>query len=198
QELFEKHKDLEYLPGSDLPGFKVPPKIEVEWVSANADSDHYRNQAARFSALTQAGFQVMAGGTQTMSGSVAAEAVPTALPFAFDTSLISQYEKELWRLHKPSWTSSWNYRLHDTSMNRVENVAAAVGQAGGSLGTQFPVISNFLTYHGSAALHEVFDRSRIGTTIMGLAGADPTPFGPAAMVYYGTPQSPYMPLSAVK
>lgn len=206
KDLFEKHKDLEYQAGSELPGFKVPSKIEVEWVSAKADSKQYRGQAERAAGLIQAGFQVMAGGGQTMSGIVAADAFAAAYPFALeqtlkvgvDTSLLDQYEREKWRMYKPSWTSTWNYRLHDTSIDRADNVAAALGQAGGSMGTQAPVISSLMTYHGSAALHEVFDRARIGTTIVGLAGSDPTPFSPVALVFHGTPQSPYIPLSAVK
>lgn len=206
KDLFEKYKDIEYQAGSELPGFKIPPKIEVEWVSAKADSEQYRNQAERFAALTKAGFQVMAGAGQTMSGSLAAESYAAAFPFALedalkvavDTSVLDQYEREKWRHYNPSWTSTWNYQLHDTSLDRASNVAAALGQTGGSLGTQAPVISGLLTYHGSAALHEVLDRARFGTAIIGLAGADSTSLSPAGLVYYGTPQSPYVPLSATK
>ena len=54
QDLFEKYKDVEYLAGSDTPGFKVPPRIEVEWINARADSEKYRQKAARASTLTTA------------------------------------------------------------------------------------------------------------------------------------------------
>src|SRR5260370_19281954 len=62
KDLFEKHKDREHQAGSPDPGFKGPPRIEVEWVSAKADSEHYRKEAQRTAGLIPAGRQVIARG----------------------------------------------------------------------------------------------------------------------------------------
>ncbi|HEV2946999.1 MAG TPA: hypothetical protein VGX70_06465, partial [Gemmataceae bacterium] len=201
QELFDKHKDIEYVAGSDLPGFKIPPRIEVEWINARADSEKYRQKAAQASTLIQAGFQVLSGTGQSLSGSLAAENTFLGLPFAFDMALIDKYEFDKYQLRNASWVEPWDMfgsrRLHDTSYQRPENIAGMVGQAFGGLGTKAPVVSSALTYQGGAALHEVFDRARIGAT-MALAYASPTPFKPAALAYYGTPHPAFIPVSAVK
>jgi len=201
QDLFEKYKDLEYVAGSDLPGFKVSPRIEVEWINARADSEKYRQKATQASTLIQAGFQVMSGAGQTMGGSLAAESTFLGLPFAFDMALIDKYEFDKYQLRNASWVEPWDAfgsrRLHDTSYQRQENVAGMVGQAFGGLGTKAPVVSSALTYYGGAALHEVFDRARIGAT-MALAYSSPTPFKPAALTYYGSAHPAFIPLSAIK
>jgi hypothetical protein len=197
KELFEKYKEFEYQPGSDMAGFKVPPKIEVEWVSAKAESDLYRQKAARILPLIQAGFQVLAGSGQTLSGSIIAEALPRAIPFAFDLSLINKYELETYRLYNASWTSPYNTKLHDTSIQRAENVAGALGKALGAVSTNGLVLSALATYRGAPYVYEAYDRARMGTT-MALAYLDATPFSAAALAYYGTPRSPYLPLSTVR
>src|SRR5207249_9135826 len=57
KDLFEKYKDKEHQADSPDPGFKIPPRIEAEWVSANPNSEHYRKEASRRAALSKAGFQ---------------------------------------------------------------------------------------------------------------------------------------------
>jgi hypothetical protein len=206
KELFEKYKDVEYQEGSPDPGFKVPPRIEVEWVSAKADSDLYRKEAARVASLTQVGFQVLAGGRQTMSGSVAVDAITVALPIVFDFPLINQYQIEQYRFRNPSWTEEWskffNPQLHESSIRRANNVAATIGQALGSAATQAPVLSSGLTYLGSAALHESRDRGSIGTTMIAttaaLAPTGPAPLISAALVDDASPHPQFVPLSEVK
>jgi hypothetical protein len=201
QELFDKYKDFEYIAGSDLPGFKVPPRIEVEWVNARADSEKYQKKAAQAAALTQAGFQVLGGAGQTLSGVVAAEATFLGLPFVFDMALIDKYEFDKYQLRNASWVEPWDAfgsrRLHDTSYRAPESAVAAIGQAFGALGTKAPVVSSALTYFGASSLREVFDRARIGAT-MALAYSSPTPFKPAALAFYGSAHPAFIPLSAVK
>jgi hypothetical protein len=206
KELFEKYKDQEYHAGSPEPGFKIPPRIEVEWISARADSEHYRREAARTAALIQAGFQVLAGSVQTMSGSVAADATAATLPLAFDLNQINQYELERYRLRNASWTEEWNKffnpRLHESSFRRANNIAATLGQAFGATGTQAPALSSYLTYAGTAGLREAHDRAGLGTTMIGtslaLAPTSPAPLMSAALVQYASPQPLFIPLSEVK
>lgn len=40
--LFDKHKEDEAAPFRETPGFKRPRRVKVEWVSASAESPHYR------------------------------------------------------------------------------------------------------------------------------------------------------------
>jgi hypothetical protein len=201
QELFEKYKDFEYIAGSDLPGFRIPPRIEVEWVNARADSEKYQKKAVQAAALTQAGFQVLGGAGQTLSGAVAAEATFLGLPFLFDMALIDKYEFDKYQLRNASYVELWDAfgskRLHDTSYRAPENAVAVIGQAFGALGTKAPVVSSALNYYGGSALREVFDRARIGAT-MALAYSSPTPFKPAALAYHGSAHPAFIPLSAVK
>jgi hypothetical protein len=156
--------------------------------------------------LIQAGFQVLAGSGQTMSGSVAADALSVAYPFTFqaalktgvDKSLLELYEqKKYQKFEKASWTDPWSFRLHDSSIHRPENVAAVVGQALGSVATRHSALSALLIYRGSPFVHEAIDRARIGAT-MALAYSGPTPWLPAALAYFGTPQSSFTPLAEVK
>jgi hypothetical protein len=201
KELFEKYKDKEHKANSPDPGFEVPPRIEVEWVSAKADSEHYRKEAARVTALSQAALQVMAGGGQTMSGNLAAEGAAIGVPFCFDFSLIDKYERERYNLRNPSWNEEWskffNPRLHESSIRRVDNTVAALGQLLGGSATQAPVISSAFVFAESARDHESRDRAVIGLSTV-LAGANPNPFLPAAIAYYGSPREQFIPLSEVK
>src|SRR5439155_15178204 len=201
KDLFEKHKDQEYQAESPEPGFKIPPRIEVEWVSAKADSEHYRKEAQRTAGLIQAGFQVIAGGGQTMSGSVAADATAVAVPLNFDFSMIDKYERERYNLRNASWNEEWskffNPRIHETSIGRVDNAVAALGQVLGGDATQAPVLSGWCVFAGSACAHEYRDRAVIGLTTA-LAPTNPNPLFSAALTYYGSPHPQFIPLSEVK
>jgi len=170
-------------------------------VSAKADSEHYRKEAQRTAALIQAGFQVMAGGGQTMSGSVAADATAVAVPLNFDLSLIDKYERERYNLRNASWNEEWskffNPRLHETSIGRVDNAVAALGQVLGGNATQAPVLSGWCVFAVSACAHEYRGRAVIGLTTA-LAPTNPIPLFSAALTYYGSPRPQFIPLSEVK
>jgi hypothetical protein len=202
KDLFEKYKDREYQAGSPEPGFKVPPRIEVEWVSANPDSEHYRKEAARAAALRQAGFQILAGGGQTLSGSIAAEATAAAIPLSFDFSLINEYDFERYRLRNASWIDEWNPRLHDPSIRRVENAVAALGQMLGGAATGAPVASGAWVFQGSAHSQEMRNRARFGSSVlsttMALAPTGSAPLVSSALIDYGSPRPEYIPLAEVR
>src|SRR5207245_591933 len=157
--------------------------------------------------LCKAGFQVRAGGGQTMSGCMAVDALNAAYPFAWDSALkivwdspsktgrassvLDLYERERYNLRNASWNEEWskffNPRLHETSIGRVDNAVAALGQVLGGNATQAPVLSGWCVFAGSACAHEYRDRAVIGLTTA-LAPTNPNPLFSAALTYYGSPR----------
>lgn len=43
--LFQQHKNHQYDPASDTPGFTIPGRVKVGWISADASSDHFKKTA---------------------------------------------------------------------------------------------------------------------------------------------------------
>jgi hypothetical protein len=171
--LHDQGKDTEYDPGSDKPGFKVPPRIGVEWVSARADSEHYRKAAEIVLAATQA-----------------------TLTLAYEAALSDQYDREEKYNHRlPSWTDDSPILLHDSSVNRPENVAALVGQLATG-GTQPQALSGYAAFTNTAAAREMGDRLRFAMSIF--SGSTPTPLASAALTYFGAPKTEFLPMSALK
>jgi hypothetical protein len=48
KKLYDQHKDEEYSPTKDSPGFKLSRRIKVEWASASADSEYYKKAARQW------------------------------------------------------------------------------------------------------------------------------------------------------
>lgn len=46
--LFDKHKEEEYAPFKETPGFKQPRRVKVEWIEASPESKHYQQEAQKF------------------------------------------------------------------------------------------------------------------------------------------------------
>src|SRR5947207_3456565 len=136
-----------------------------------------------------------------MSGSVAADATAVAVPLNFDFSIIDKYERERYNLRNASWNEEWskffNPRLHETSIRRVDNAVAALGQVLGGSATQATVLSGWCVFAGSACAHEYRDRAVIGLTTA-LAPTNPNPLFSAALTHYGSPRPQFIPLSEVK
>jgi hypothetical protein len=167
--LFAEGKGRESDPASDKPGFKVPPRIGVEWVSARADSEHYRKAAEVTLAATQA-----------------------TLPLAYEAALNREYDIEKYNYPLPSWTDNSNFLLHDSSVNRPENVAAMVGQLA-SGGMQPMAFSGGMSYTGTATSREFQDRLRIGLNMI-----RPVPLTTAALAYFGIPKTQFVPFASLK
>lgn len=205
RELFEKSKARESTPGAHVPGFKQPPRVEAEWVSARVDDPYYRAEAdkelGRVRTALAAGQGVLAAGMRTGGGgATAALAAVTvsAIPAAFDLPLLHKYDDlKFYRFPAPSWTFEWRLTLHDSSLQRAENVAVLLGQMMGAVGTRAPLLSAPIAYEGAAFVREAKDRSKIWSALV-LAGANPNPLVPVVMLLPVTPAEKYLPLSRVR
>jgi hypothetical protein len=206
KELFEKHKDRESTPDDPVPGFKEPRRVQVEYVTARADSPHYRQAAVRMAPVLQAARQVLGGSLSAVPGDpVATPAAGAALPLLSDLALATTYESiKFSEFRNPSWTEPWlfpPYLLHDASRHRAENVALAVGQALAAAGTPAAPLAPLTAFESAAIVHDLRYRLRRGLTAwLGVAGSSATPWGMAALAahHFGAPKEEYKPLASVQ
>jgi hypothetical protein len=116
QPLFDKYKDVEYSPAKETPGFKLPRRIKVEWVSTSANSDYYRKAVRQW---------VLAAVAQ----------IPLN-PFPLLAEFYSQTRFEQ-RPELPAWTDPdftlalFAYKY----LQRPASAASIVGQIGGTIAT---------------------------------------------------------------
>jgi hypothetical protein len=209
QTLFNKYKDREYAPDAKEPGFKVPRRIQVEWLSGQWESPYYKKAAADYRVAVRAALQVGGGvGDFGFGAGVIPSvqiAVPTNLdmmvpagkdPLGKDTTLLKEYENMRWQFQAASYARPWRwspYPVHDANLNQPGNVAAAVGAAGSDVGG----LSGYAAYLGSATAREQLARVERGTTWL-LSGAQPTPLMALGMTSQLSPGSEYLPLEQVK
>src|SRR5260370_20714269 len=136
QALFEKYKDEEYAPNKDTPGFKQPRRIKLEWVSASPDSDTYRKQAQ-----------------QWLLSLVAATPGNPLLPIALLEPLVNEYETLKWAYFRASPLTAADFAnsFYDYAyFERPENVAAILGQIGGTAAVQGSALSTVVSYQSAA------------------------------------------------
>ncbi len=95
KDLFNRYKNEEPSPDRATPGFKVPRKVKVEWVTADPDSPHYREAAEKALPVLSATqplsllpFPAVSGGT---SGAVAAIAGQMAVGSLWNAPVEFQY-----------------------------------------------------------------------------------------------------------
>lgn len=173
---FDQNKYRLYNPSSEIAGFKQPARVAVEWVRAKPDAPVYQKATEIVEGLTQA-----------------------TLPVAATLNLVNEYENAKFLHPAPSWVKDqFQLQLHDSSIDRPANVAAAVGQALAASGMAGPaVLSGYTAYKGTAAYHEVAGRVRAGTSML-LSGAGGSALTTLATVIAGEPTSPYLSLDRVK
>jgi hypothetical protein len=199
---FKKHAGQEDNPASPVAGFKQPPRIQVEWVSARPDSPHYRREAERV-LLAEAATQVATSGTLT--GSLATLAAGTFTP-----AWLSELDTANWRQSEGgAWSeSSFIYSINKKEKGRAgpkhrdvapQAVAATVGEflgAGGTHGSVLPVLAT----HESAALGHAA-REAAGPLVectAFLAGAVPMPFGSVGIWHYLDSSDQFLPPAAIR
>jgi hypothetical protein len=174
--LYDQAKDRKYNPANPEAGFKQPTRVLLEWVSAEPDSPHYKRAAEFAVAATQA-----------------------TLPLAYDLTLRAEYDNSLkYSFPSPSWNNDDFRLLHDSSVNRPQNVAAAVGQALGAGATLGPAaLSGWTAYQGSAVYYEFQDRLRHERKmILGWLGG--SPWITAALTCEASPKTEFLPLEQIK
>jgi hypothetical protein len=216
KKLYEQYKNREADPGSPEPGFRQPPRRTVEWVRAKPSDAFYKEQAKkdqdRQREAVLAAMQVAAG-SLSATGQAPAAPVVSVLPRKFDLVLESFYSpdrdrpsitsltfEERDRYRTPSWLDNYNSKLHASSLNRPENVAALVGQAVGVGGTKGTILSAPAAFQGAGWASEAKQRARRWSELI-LAGAAPGPFGlltAPGIAWTMEPKRDYLPLKAVK
>jgi hypothetical protein len=197
RDLYEKYKDLLPSERSHTGGFRQPRRVEVEWLSARADSPHYREQAERTDKLVLATMQITSGAFVPGQGAVAASAFQAALPLAVDLPLVACFDHYEYKYRTPSWTDRWDTTLHDSSWKRDGNAVMLIGQLAGVAATQAPLLGAPSSFLASAYAQEVKQRSLIWTEML-LAGAQPTPLLALAAAVDATPRERNLPLAAVR
>ncbi len=171
---FDKNKDKLYDPKSPDAGFKQPTRIQLEWVRARADSPIYQHAAT------------------TVLNTLRA-----TLPIAYEALVADQYNSVKWQFRSPSYLRD-EFLLHNTSVQRAGNVAAAVGQALASSGIQGPAaLAGYVSFTSVAALHETSARIRAGASIL-LSGSTDSPLSFLAMSAAGLPPTEYLPLEQIR
>src|SRR5439155_16480182 len=89
QDLFAHYKNDEPSPERERPAFKVPRRVKVEWVSANADSPVYQKKAGEGLRDLELARPLMAVGTGDSILSATGRLVAALAP---DLAVQSQYE----------------------------------------------------------------------------------------------------------
>ncbi len=120
--LFDDYKNAEYLPQSEMPGFKQPRRIKVEWIGARADAPHYRKEARKW-----------------IMSALASTPVNPWLAMALLDPVVSEYHRVTDRFGNGSlkiapWTETGFALSFETYAHwqRAESAAALIGQLAGS------------------------------------------------------------------
>jgi hypothetical protein len=202
RDLYAKYKDKEYSPDSKEPGFKLPRRVQVDWISGKSDSPYYKKAAAELRTLIQATQQVGFGAANLASAPGIAPALEQSITAGIDPLVVAEYNRNrmnTWGPYlAPSYTRPWwqqaAFSFHDANVNRADNVASAFGLGAGPL-SPVAAVAGLMA---NATFHEVADRAQRGSTWL-LAGAQPSGLTAAltASAIGGelTPSSEYLPIS---
>jgi hypothetical protein len=157
RELYTKHKNDEFNPALERPGFKEPRKVKVEWMAIPEESEFYRKIA---------------------NIALALDPLATAVRFA--------EEYESYKNNAPRWTDplAFGYRtgVHDSSVASPEAVATLAAIAGGT-----GPLGGALAFEGAAIAKEIRDRAIIGSSAILAAAMQPAPLSIDALPLVVTP-----------
>ncbi len=203
KDLFERYKNNEPNPESDKPGFKVPRKIKVEWVSANGDSPFFAKKAGEaLQDLDYARPFLAAAGPGDSALSAATRLVADLTP---DLPVKAEYESYV-KSVRSWWDSnplpptggslfSMANNPYVTGFSRPDTIAAVLGQLAGSASTGATLLSAPATLGGSIDVRLAEQRARAAS--IALAGS--SPFLPAIVAQEAALVTiPVQPLDAVR
>ncbi|HEX4591777.1 MAG TPA: hypothetical protein VH120_17705, partial [Gemmataceae bacterium] len=154
------YKNDEPTPDRDLPAFKEPRKIGVEWIGADADLPYYQKVADTVLAIAPA--LRLLGDTAPASAAL--------MPVQLDAELLAQ--EEAWRRQETQWWEplpTFRPRLHESSLARPETAAALLGAAAGPFGA----VSGPLAAQAAAVRREAEVRAKLGVSMIGFAAEQP-------------------------
>jgi hypothetical protein len=178
--LFRQYKNTEPNPNRPEPGFKVPRRVKVEWVSGRSDTPYFREQGEKMLPQVQA-LQIFGssaqlltaanGGTPAYAANLAAallasrDGKPTDLdPLVaavyeeMKTPKISTFERaqrgpfDVADLTQPNFILSYY-----SARPRPEDVAGLVGSTSGAVGTLANPLTAVLAYQAGAWQHHAKD-----------------------------------------
>lgn len=202
RDLYAKNKDREYSPDSKEPGFKLPRRVQVEWISGKSDSPYYKKAAVELRTLVQITQQVGFGAANLPGAPGIAPALEQSITAGIDPLVVAEYNRNrmnTWGPYlAPSYSRPWwqqaAFSFHDTNVNLADNIATAVG-SGAMPMSPVAAVAGLM---GNVSYHEIADRAQRGSTWL-LAGAGPTPLTSclAASAVGGelTPTSEFLPIS---
>jgi hypothetical protein len=185
EDLFRRYKNDEPIPDRPTPGFKVPRKVKVEWVTADPNAPHYREAAEKaLPALSASGplallpFPAVSGGTPAGVAGVAAQMAVGSL---WNVPMQFQYETYIKGLK--SWWDASNVtpegtNPYATGFRRPDTVVSVVGQLAGSGLTGATPWTAAGALGGSIEIRLNEQKARQASMV--LAGASPFPLGVAA------------------
>jgi hypothetical protein len=185
EDLFRRYKNDEPSPDRPAPGFKVPRKVKVEWVTADPNAPHYRQAAEKaLPALSASGplallpFPAVIGGTPA---GVAGAAAQMAVGSLWNMPMQFQYETFLKGIK--SWWDASNVtpegsNPYATGFRRPDTVASVVGQLAGSGLTAASPWTAAGALGGSIEIRLNEQKARQASMV--LAGASPFPLAVAA------------------
>jgi hypothetical protein len=88
--MYRLYKDREAIPDQPQPGFKIPRRVKVGWVTARPESDYYQKTAENLAGAIRLLRQREAGGTVLAAG--LPTAIQAALPVLADPEFLAQYD----------------------------------------------------------------------------------------------------------
>jgi hypothetical protein len=194
KELYDKHKNEEYAPYSEQPGFKEPRKVKIDWIALPNDSPYYKKVselAPVFAAIGQFGTSVIAGDGGPAFGFSALLAARQVMTYLPQEQLFREYVQAE---SSATWTSPYAFGIrsgvHDSSVMRPENIAVLLGAVAGGGVTNAGPLTAPLALESRVIVCESTDRARIGASIILSAALDPVPLGIDALFSQLVPKPP--------
>jgi hypothetical protein len=171
RKLFDQHKDAMYSPEKDTPGFKIPPRIRLEWFQITGEEPYYKAEAEKAikNELLQANLSAVLG-VGTFAAPPGAVAY-TAKAFVEDPLLARRYAETV-RKHNDDLVvrySSSHVNLltplqHplQSSVVRPGVPVVAAGGMGGQIGALGNPLAGLAVVVGGPIAYEIRDRVRVG------------------------------------
>ncbi len=179
KELFDRHKNDEYDPRFERPGFKETRKVKIDWLAIPGDAPFYAKVselAPVFSALGQFGTPAITGDGGPAFGFSNVLAARQAIVDLDHERLYREYVNAL-----PSWfdRDAFGMRsgVHDSSVLRPENIAILVGSAVANGATDAGPLTAPLALESRVIVREFRDRARVGASLILGAALEPAPLG---------------------
>jgi len=142
KQLYDKHRDEEYSPAKEAPGFKESRKIRVEWLRLTGEEAYYQKLAEEQLKLGEPAAKIGSLLTVPLPGAglvwIGPAVAPTGvknmlLEAAYKKVVTEQFAADLFDRWGPSFGASQPLSVLDSSVTRPGNLAIAAGGISGQL-----------------------------------------------------------------